>query len=110
MSITKYINRLKYVDYLIKRKATGDLDRFAEKNHLCKSAMAALLNEMKSLGFPIKYDRMRKTYFYDESGEMVKSLFVKDGQVLSKGELAKIGDIENLCFSEVTVFEFCKNE
>jgi predicted transcriptional regulator of viral defense system len=108
MPLKKYINRLKYVDYLIKRKATGDLDQFAEKNHLCKSAMAALLNEMKELGFPIKFDRLRKTYYYEETGEMVKELFVKDGQILTKEEVAKIGVDENLCFSELTVFELCK--
>lgn len=110
MPLTKYINRIKYVDYLIKRKATGDLNKLAEKNKLCKSAMAAFLNEMKSLGFPIKYDRTRKSYYYDEAGEMVKNLFVKDGQILTKDEIANISLQSDLCFSELTVFELCENK
>jgi len=40
---------------------------------------------MKELSFPIKYDRTRNTYYYDEAGEMVKNLFIKDGQNLSNG-------------------------
>jgi hypothetical protein len=108
MAILKHIKRLKYIDYLIKRKATGNLEVFAGKNGLSKRAMTDVLNEMKELGFPIKYNRTRNTYYYDEEGEMVKNLFIKDGQILSKEEAAKIGRDDNLCFSEITVFELCK--
>jgi len=108
MAILKHIRRLKYIDYLIKRKATGDLEKFAYKNGLSKRAMSDVLNEMKELGFPIKYDRTRYTYYYDQAGEMVKNLFIKDGQLLTKEHIANIGNDYNLCFSEVTVFELCK--
>jgi hypothetical protein len=107
MAILKHVRRLIYIDSLIKRKATGNLENFATKNGLCKRAMTDVLNEMKELGFPIKYDRARNTYYYNEKGEMVKNLFVKNGQVLSKEEIANVG-IDDLCFSEVTVFELCK--
>lgn len=109
MAILKHIKRLKYIDYLIKKKATGNLENFAKKNGLCKRAMTDVLMDMKELGFPIKYDRTRNTYYYDEKGEMVKQLFVKDGQVLTREEMAAIGRDENLCFSEITIFELCKN-
>lgn len=108
MAILKHIKRLKYIDYLIKRKATGDLENFANKNGLSKRAMSDVLNEMKELGFPIKYDRTRYTYYYDEMGEMVKSLFVKDGQILTTEQAAEIGKDDKLCFSEITIFELCK--
>jgi hypothetical protein len=45
---------------------------------------------------------------YDEVGEMVKNLFIKGGQILTKEQVAKIGNPDNLCFSEVTIFELCK--
>jgi hypothetical protein len=109
MAILKHIKRLKYIDYLIKRKATGDLEKFASKNGLSKRAMSDVLNEMKELGFPIKYDRTRYTYYYDERGEMVKNLFIKDGQFLTKEQVAQIGQVDNLCFSEVTIFKICEN-
>ena len=108
MAILKQIRRLKYIDYLIKRKATGNLENFASRNGLCKRAMTDLLNEMKELGFPIRYDRSRNTYYYHEEGEMVKNLFVKKGEILSKEQAAKIGIDDELCFSEITVFELCK--
>jgi len=108
MAILKHIRRLKYIDYLIKRKATGDLDSFARRNGLSKRAMTDVLNEMKELGFPIRYDRTRNTYYYEEAGEMVKNLFIKEGQILSKEQVAKIGKDDNLCFSEISVFELCK--
>ena len=107
MAILKHVMRLKYMDYMIKRKATGDLENFARKNGLSKRAMTDVLCEMKELGFPIKYDRYRNTYYYDEDGEMVKNLFIRDGQILSNEQEAQVGT-NDLCFSAITVFEICK--
>jgi len=107
MAILKHVKRLIYIDNLIRRKATGSLENFAAKNGLCKRAMTDVINEMKELGFPIKYDRSRHTYYYHEQGEMVKNLFVKNGQILSKEEIGKVG-MDDLCFSEITIFELCR--
>jgi hypothetical protein len=109
MSLLKHIKRIAYIDSVIKRRATGNLDTFARKNELSKRAMTNVLHEMKELGFPIKYDRNRNTYYYQEAGEMVKSLFVKDGQILFRDELKNIGAAKDLCFSEITVYMRCKN-
>jgi len=38
---------------------------------------------------------------------MVKNLFVKNGQILSKEEIGKVG-MDDLCFSEITIFELCR--
>ncbi|TWF40654.1 hypothetical protein FHW36_104337 [Chitinophaga polysaccharea] len=108
MAILKHIKRLKYIDFMIRRKATGDLDSFARKNGLCKRAMTGIISEMKELGFPIKYDRMKNTYYYEEEGQMVRSLFVKEGQLLTNDQLRNIGNYDRLCFSGVYVFEICK--
>jgi len=108
MALLKHIKRLKYIDYLIKRKATSDLENFAWKNGLSKRAMSDVLNEMKELGFPIKYDRKRYTYYYDEAGHMVKHLFLRDGQLLKEEQLSNIGNDESLCFSPLTIFELCR--
>lgn len=109
MSILKHIKRLKYIDYMIRKKATGDLETFARKNGLCKSALAKVIAEMKELGFPIRYNRIKNTYYYEEDGEMVKCLFITKGKILSHEELKAIGKDENLCFSKVKIFELCKN-
>ena len=52
MALLKHINRLKYIDYMIKLKATDDLENLAQKNNLCKRAMTDVLSETKELGFP----------------------------------------------------------
>ena len=112
MALFKHIQRLKYIDYIIKRKATGNLNAFAQKNGLCRRAMADVLKEMKELGFPIKYDKNRNSYCYTEEGEMVKKLFTHLGRVLTREEAKQIGssgNADNLCFSEINVFEPCKN-
>lgn len=109
MSLLKHINRLKYIDYMIKRKATGNLETFSRKNSLCKRALTEIIHEMKELGFPIKYDRKRNTYYYEENGEMVKRLFVKNGEILSREEMSKIDESEDICFSKLKVFELCTN-
>ena len=110
MAILKHIRRLKYIDYMIKRKATGDLESFARKNSLCKSAMAGVIQEMKELGFPIKFNRSRNTYYYAEDGEMVQALFVLQGKILSRDELRQLENNKetDLCFSEITVFQLCQ--
>ena len=109
MAILRHIKRLKYIDYMIKHKSTGDLQTFANKNNLCKSAMAGVIQEMKELGFPIKYDKMRKSYYYEEDGQMVQALFIRNGQFLTKEEFMEIKNSNDLCFSEITVFELCGN-
>lgn len=75
MSITKYIERLRYIDSLIKKKATGDANSLAKKLHLSRSTTLAYIKEMKELGFPIKYSPDSKHYYYEEDGEMPKKLF-----------------------------------
>ena len=110
MGILRQIKRLQYIDYVIKRKATGNLETFAEKNRLSKRGLAAILQEMKEMGFPVKYSRQLNSYFYEEEGEMVKCLFIKHGEVLTRQETADIGkQAHNLCFSKVAVFEICEN-
>lgn len=107
MSFIRYINRLKYLDYMIRKKATGDLETFAKKNNLSKRGLSDVLNEMKEMGFPIKFDRSRRTYYYDEEGEMVKCLFFRYGEVLSREESRMVAAVDKLCFSPSAVFTPC---
>ncbi|HTN08418.1 hypothetical protein [Agriterribacter sp.] len=110
MGILRQIKRLQYIDYIIRRKATGNLRTFAEKNRLSKRGLAAVLQEMREMGFPVKYSRQLNSYYYEEDGEMVKCLFIKHGEILTRGETRSIGSHpENLCFSKVEIFEICEN-
>lgn len=64
MSLLKYIDRLKRMDDLIRRKATGTPDEFAEKLGICKSMLMINLAELKEIGALIKYDFDKQTYYY----------------------------------------------
>lgn len=113
MSIIRHIKRLRFLDFLIQKRATGDLETFAKKARLSKSGLSIVLLEMKEMGFPIKFDRQSKNYYYEEDVEMVQCLFIRKGDVLSREEaqsiLADSNATTNLCFSKVQVFEVCDN-
>ena len=75
MSLLKYLRKVEFIHSLIKRKATGDRSEFAYRAGMSKSMLSEYLQEMKELGFPIRYSRRRRTYYYEYDGVMVKSLF-----------------------------------
>lgn len=64
MPITKYINRLKRMDDLIRRGATGSPDEFARRMGLSNSMLMIYLSEMRKLGAVISYCSERQTYQY----------------------------------------------
>lgn len=111
MSLKQYLKRLEFIDFLTRRKATGNLEVFAAKNRLSKNGLLYVLREMKEMGFPIKYSRRLNSYYYEKDGQMVKSLFIENGQVLSREQLQMISnkEVTNICFSDSTIFELCDN-
>ncbi len=64
MSIIKYLERIKRMDDLIRRKATGTPDEFACRMDLSLSALAKYIKLLKEMGAPIAYDNNRKSYHY----------------------------------------------
>jgi predicted DNA-binding transcriptional regulator YafY len=64
MSLLKYFNRLKRMDDLIKRKATGCADEFAEKIGISRSQLMQDLKELRELGAPIEFCAVRNSYLY----------------------------------------------
>ena len=64
MSIIKYLDRIKRMDDLIRRKATGTPDEFAERLDLSRSALMKYLKLLKEINAPLEYDQYRRTYYY----------------------------------------------
>lgn len=75
MAILRYIEKIRTLDFMIRRKATGNQKEFARKASLSRSMLNEYLKEMKEMGFPIGYCRKRHTYFYEKEGRMVSNLF-----------------------------------
>lgn len=78
MSLQKYIQRVQFIDKLIRKKATGNANVLAKKLNLSKSGVEKFIQEMKEVGFPITYCRKRKTYMYQHEGRMVEKLFFEE--------------------------------
>lgn len=64
MSLLKYVDRLKRMDDLIRRKATGRAGEFASKLGISRSMLMENLREMKEMGAQIYYCPHRRSYYY----------------------------------------------
>ncbi|MDZ4810483.1 MAG: HTH domain-containing protein [Bacteroidota bacterium] len=64
MSLLKYIERLKRMDDLIRRKATGKADEFATKLGISRSQLLQDVKELRELGAPIAYCYTSQSYIY----------------------------------------------
>ncbi|MBN9351096.1 MAG: hypothetical protein J0H55_10480 [Chitinophagaceae bacterium] len=78
MSQHTYLERLRYIDDLIRRKATGDLKALSKKLHLSKSYTLKFLKELRSEGIPIKYSRKDNSYYYKVDDDLGNLLFKND--------------------------------
>lgn len=78
MSLIRYYSKLKLMDDLIRKKATGNQQTFCKRISISRSLLNNYINEMKLLGFPIEYDRARCSYYYKEKGRLVNSLFHRE--------------------------------
>lgn len=68
---SKFLKRLSYLDHLIYAKQTGSPENLAAKLNLSISATFEYIKALKEFGAPIKYDRIRKSYFYDDNGRFL---------------------------------------
>ncbi len=108
MALLRYIKRMQFIDFLIRRKATGNLENFASKNRQSKSSLMEVLKEMKEIGFPIKYNKSIGSYFYELEGKMVSSFFQEVGTMMTRDEMKNVSSqADNICFSETKIFEIC---
>lgn len=86
MSLLKYIERLKRMDDLIRRKATGSSEEFSRKLRISKSQLFEDLREIRELGGNITYCHVRKSYVYENDCKLIlkfeENIQVKGGFVL----------------------------
>lgn len=71
----KVIERL---HYLIRRKGTGSPVHLANRLNISERCLYNLLNEMKSMGAPIYYNKTKRSYCYEYKVEFVTDLFRKE--------------------------------
>lgn len=71
MSLLKYIERLKRMDDLIRRRATGTAEEFSRKLEISKSQLFQDLKEIRELGAHVTYCHTRKSYVYENNCKLV---------------------------------------
>ena len=76
--MTRYIERIKYIDYLIRTKTTGCPKELAVKLKLSERMVYEYINTLrKDFSAPIKYSRVQQTYYYEFDGS-IKMEWIKE--------------------------------
>ena len=78
MPLHQYLERIRLIDSLIRKKATGNIEMLAKKLGLSRSHVFNLINEMKKEGFPIEFSKTFNSYYYTEEGRTVNHLFERE--------------------------------
>jgi hypothetical protein len=60
----KYTERLRHADRLIRLESTGAPRAFAQKLGISESYLYGILDEMKDMGLPLRYNKTRLSYVY----------------------------------------------
>jgi predicted DNA-binding transcriptional regulator YafY len=82
------------MDQLIRQKRTGNSFEFAEKIGISRRQLYNWLNELKSFGLDIAYDRERETYYYTKE---YKIRFNVDVEELNEAEATyNTGGFQNI--------------
>jgi predicted DNA-binding transcriptional regulator YafY len=61
----RQIERMQYIDQLIRLKSTGCPEDFAEKLGVSRRQLFNIIEELKILGAPIYYNKEYKSYCYE---------------------------------------------
>lgn len=62
------IRRIEKIDYLIRKKGTGNAAKLAERLGVSRASVYEYIDFMKQKGAPIKYNQSRQTFYYDADG------------------------------------------
>lgn len=65
MKLLEQLERLRLMHKLIKEEETGSPDEFANKLNVGKRQLYNLMDDLKLLGAPIRYNTISKTYYYE---------------------------------------------
>jgi predicted DNA-binding transcriptional regulator YafY len=68
------LDRLLYMDDLIRRKATGKPSQFAKKLSVSERTLYRWIGIFRNRGIFIDYDSIRETYYYNQRAESMAPL------------------------------------
>ncbi|HNL37534.1 MAG TPA: HTH domain-containing protein [Saprospiraceae bacterium] len=66
MTFFEHINRIKRLHGLIRMKSTGTPRELADRMSVSRATLFRHLDDLRSMGAPIAYEKDRQTYYYEE--------------------------------------------
>jgi DNA binding protein with HTH domain len=69
--LNEIINRLRYIDILIRENKTGNAEDLAIEVGVSARTIYKYLDLMKRLGAPIAFNALSKTYYYETEGSFI---------------------------------------
>lgn len=66
MTFFDHIDRIKRLHLLIRHKSTGSPSELADRMDVSRSTLFRHLDDLRSMGAPIAYEKDRQTYYYEE--------------------------------------------
>ena len=107
MKFIKQIEQYKKLEKLIKQASTGTPDEFAERLNISRTQLYTILESMKQLGAPIRYNRSIKSFYYSSDFKLTIDISV---QIITPTERKTIygggfyKNIASVLFSERSKF------
>lgn len=99
MNFRKYIERIKYLDELIRKERTGTPEELASRLNISRSQLYNIIDELKAEGLAIDYTRKRGTFYYTTNHKLEIAFSMK---VVSEEENLKIFG-GNIYFSPIFI-------
>lgn len=116
MNTLKQIEQLKRLHKMIKRETTGSPRMVARKMHISERQLYNLVDQLRTLDAPIRFDRRSNTYFYTHDFDLLVNISIqviqneKVNEIYAGAKNVKFSSfLQGLCspqnyFSEVMTF------
>ena len=76
--LEEQINQIEQLDQLIRMRATGKPKELAERLHISEASLFRLLDVMKKLKAPLKYDIYLQSYIYEHEVSFEFGFYTKE--------------------------------
>lgn len=84
MQLLKTVQQLEHLNYLIRTHSTGNPSAFASRLQLSERQLYRLIEELRDLGFPIRYSVKQHFYYYSEDVELTISARVNGKKIIGR--------------------------
>ncbi len=71
MDLKQQLDRIKYIEYLITSKQANTLKTLAVRTNVTSRQVQNIINLMKEMGAPIRYDERLRHYYFEENKKFV---------------------------------------